>query len=178
MFPLRDTSPRERAPRPRAASALAVALVALLATGCGKDARTWRRQLVHEDEFERFLAALALCEAHPRRSAPAIRSVFWGLESGVPLYEAGARRALAQLEKNKLEHLIEFVVAAGFDRPRVRAEILPMLDRAGPASGLLLLEALTEVEWEAHPAVVAKLEELARSDPELRRALDRTGAGP
>jgi hypothetical protein len=165
-------------PRRRAGAASAVLLaVALVAAGCAPDGKAWRRQLTDEDPFERYLAALALCEEYPGRSGAAIHSVFWGLESGVPLYEAGARHALEQLEQHKLDQLIEFAVVAGATRPRVRAEVLPMLERAGPQAGFQLLECLEQNAWSAHPSVLAMLDQLAREDAALERAVREAG-GP
>ncbi len=167
-------------PRPRALAFLGLLCLGSLSfASCGNDARTWRQRMTtDEDPFERYMAALALCEDYPGRSGPAILAVFEGLESGVPLYEAGSRRALARLEQHKLPKLLELLVVAGHDRPLVRSSILPMLERAGEDGAMLLLAVLAENDWQAHSSVTHRLEELGLRYPRVSAALAERPPAP
>lgn len=153
------------------ARALALLVLVLLATGCGKQARDWRRQLRSPDSFERFVAALALCEAHPRQAAPAIRVLFEALESEDPRNSEAADRALQSLVELKLADLIEFLVVAGPTRALVRARIVPLVRAAGPGTGELLLDAARRNDWPGPPEVREMILERARSEPAFREHL-------
>lgn len=143
----------------------------LLTTGCGKDSKAWLRQLRSEDEFERLLAAVALCEEYPRRATPAILVVIEGLESEVPRNRAAAGHALIQLVRYKLPELAEFVITAGSRRPVVRNQILPLLKQAGPEAGEVILDLLREHGWDGPPEVRQLLVQLAQADPGLAGAM-------
>ena len=153
------------------ARALLLLALVLLSAGCGKQSRDWRRQLRSPDAFERFVAALALCEAHPRQAAPALRVLFVELESDVPRNRAAAGRALESMTEHKLATLIDFLVVAGPTRPLVRTRITPLVRAAGPRAGELLLDSLRRNDWSAPPEAFELLLELARSEPDIAMQL-------
>lgn len=130
-----------------ATGALALCGVMVLTAGCGREARDWRKQLRHPDSFERMLAALALCEKHPRQSAPAILVLFETMRSEVPRNRAAAEHALESMAEYKLEELAEFLIVAGPTRDIVRTKVTPLLIEGPAGTGAMVLEVWRRNDW-------------------------------
>ena len=157
---------------PLALSAVVLCLSVLAAGAWGGGVRDWRKQLRAEDPFERLLAALALCEARPGRSAPAIPVLFRAIRSEVPRDRAAAERAVQSIAEFKLEALAEYLVLAGRDRPVVGEVIGPLVAAGPPGTGEALLAAWRREDWQAPGVVRALLVERARTEAEFARHLE------
>jgi len=150
---------------------LAVLLVAASVAACDRPAKDWRRQLRSEDPFQRLLAALALCEAHPRHSSATILVLFKAMESDVERDRLAAERALDLMAPYNTADLAQFLVVAGPDREIVRTKLAPILRDAGPEAAPLVLQALRDNDWIGPPEARGLLLANLRSDPGFAGAL-------